>query len=296
MNFKVILALLMVLLSACSDTAVHSKEVAKKESTTNDFVEVDGQRVTYELIYQDVSNLLDVTPDSKEVFIRWEMPIRYYVEGLEDYPEKAQLFDQVAQEMAKITGLDIKRHDKIYWPSDKTMFHPDSPDNRFTNAHFFFYSDFEKLAQSGYIKAAGLLGSSIETERERFSENKIEANNKSSFYKFHFSGSNDSLMYFNSYEAFYGNEKISFQSVLNSWLNVLSPFAGEKLSLSISKRSSRKYKNDKLNHFDKLFLSTYYKTQLTQSSQELKHGINNELAAQIIAKELWHLFQQLVVQ
>ncbi len=136
------------------------------QETSTNVVEVDGQKITYDLIYQDVANLLAVTPNSEEVFVRWELPIRYYMEGLEDYPKKAKLMDEVAQEMAALTGLDIKRHDKIYWPSNTTMFHPDSPDNHFTNVHFFFHADFESLAKSDYMKAAKLLGYSRERERE----------------------------------------------------------------------------------------------------------------------------------
>jgi len=262
----------------------------------SEFIEVGGHRISYELIYQDVSNLLDVTPGSKEVFIRWVLPIRYYIEGLESYPEKAKLFDQVAQEMATLSGLDIQRHSQIYWPSNKTMFHPDSPDNRFTNAHFFFHSDFEQLANSGYIKAASWFGSSLESERERFVQRKKFLNAGESIFKIRHSGSNESLMYFNSYEAFYDNKDVSVDTIIRSWLNTITPFLAEKIKLSISKRSSKSYLMDEINFFDKLFLSTYYKTNLSQSTRVLKHGINNEQAAQMIAKEIWYEYQQLVAQ
>ncbi len=255
-------------------------------------IEVDEQKITYDLIYQDVSNLLDVTPNSAEVFVRWELPIRYYMEGLEDYPEKAKLMDEVAQEMASLTGLDIKRHDKIYWPSNTTMFHPDSPDNHFTNVHFFFYSDFESLSKSGYIQAAKLLGNSLEAERERFNKRKAIIDRGEAVSRGNHSGSKDSLMYYNSYQAFSDNGDITAGHVVDDWLDVLAPFLAEKIKLSISKRTSGRYFKSALTRFDRLFLSTYYQTNLTKSTMPLKHGINNEQAAKMIAKEVWHYYQQ----
>ncbi len=107
-----------------------------------------------------------------------------------------------------------------------------------------------------------------------------------------FSGGDNSLMYFNSYEGFNNEEKISQKYIIGSWLEVLTPTIGDEPPFELSQKKYSKYLKNNLNHFDKLFLSTYYQSKLTQSEQLLKHGINNEQAAQMIAKEMWHHYQQ----
>jgi len=74
-------------------------------------------------------------------FVRWETPIRYYLTGFEDHPEYEAFFEQKITEMARLTGLDIARHDAIYHKSFTPI--NQSPDGMQTNATFFFSKDMK---------------------------------------------------------------------------------------------------------------------------------------------------------
>jgi len=254
---------------------------AKSELPT---VKFEGNEVTFEDVLNDVNILLRVTPKSKEVFVRWELPIRYFVAGLEAYPEKAKEFDALAQTISEISGLDIKRHDRIYWPQEGTMHHPDSPDNMFTNTHFFFYPDFEKLVdQSEYLKVSGYLGLSYEALEKRYLGFESEVGGGVAL--LNWSGSAFSKMYLNMFSpSRVDSSDLSTRRFIELWIIALVDSVGEdRLKLVLSSRRGFEYGMETISIFDKLFIKYAYSNKFA-----LKHGFNNEKAAINIARLIFH--------
>ena len=283
---KLITITIMVMsmaMTACAETSNKDKSIT-----------VEGQQISYDKIHNDVSQLLNVKPNTKEVFIRWQLPIRYFVDGLEEYPEVARQLDEIAQQMVQLTGLDIKRHDKIYWPPEGSMYHPDSPEHHFTNVHFFFYPDFDSLvANSEYIKVAEVLGSSIEREKNEYNHMyNLSKNDARQISLTHYSGSNESLMYHKYFIQMSKTLEVLDAELIDTWLNVLSPsLPDSKENLSFSARGRTTYSSENLSIFDRLLLEAYYR-----QNETLKHGINNEQAAALIAEDIWQQYQALSEQ
>lgn len=66
-------------------------------------------------IFTHMSYLFDIpNKDRDPVFVRWERPVRYYLQVPPGHPELIKLFEQQVAEVAKYSGLDIARHDRMY--------------------------------------------------------------------------------------------------------------------------------------------------------------------------------------
>jgi len=106
-----------------------------------------GRGITRLKIFTFVTEMIRVPCNGVgATFIRWETPVRYYLTGLEKYPELDKLFVDKMNEVAKITGLDIKRHKQQHfkyqkqkqlkiglWPKDDVH----------TNTLVYFFDDVE---------------------------------------------------------------------------------------------------------------------------------------------------------
>ncbi len=66
-------------------------------------------------IFTHMSYLFDIPNKERDpVFVRWERPVRYYLQVPPGHPELIKLFEQQVAEVAKYSGLDIARHDRMY--------------------------------------------------------------------------------------------------------------------------------------------------------------------------------------
>lgn len=108
-------------------------------------------------VFSFVTDMLRIRCGRKDnTFVRWENPVRYYLLGLEKYPELDVLFVKTINKVSRITGLDIKRHKvshfkyqekeqrkKGLWPND----------NIHTNTVIYLFEDIDEYKSEPLIKA-----------------------------------------------------------------------------------------------------------------------------------------------
>ncbi len=104
-----------------------------------------GANPQYLKLREHLVQLLDAKNPKDQVFVRWERPVRYYVQGLEHDPALMKLFEEQVAKIAKYTGLDIARHDDLYleYRDEARNDRAKWPGGLSTNAAFFFSSDME---------------------------------------------------------------------------------------------------------------------------------------------------------
>lgn len=242
---------------------------------------VDINKLDKKTLLWHLQEILDVDGLQGDEFVRWERPIRYYLQGLENHPEIEALFLEKLKEMTALTGLDIQPHTALFLNDPDPKKAKVGSDGLHTNVVIIFAEDIEKAFKTPGIKnvvnCQGLGDSQDDWDSlgEYFGEDSYK-----DCYQFNKSG----LTFYSQLRPISAmNKGDTLQEkyqILFLVLKMIAMIDRESDAIfSIYNKNSIANGTTSLTPFDKVFFKTYY-------SDRVKSGIMRQEAAVKIADSI----------
>ena len=270
---------------------IDSHTAAKRidDSLKIDRVKVDGNWVTQKKLKSFIDELINVNDTNNSVFVRWSKPIRYYYEGLDEFPNIQKEFESLIEEVAIITQKKIIKHNQIFWPiKGGSDYHPDAPGKKYTNVVFIFTRDMEKVFQSSDFKKFHKLAkidtdktlSNWKAKNDDSGDDRMvtDISNKNGLIYYH--SINDVREILGDGNKNLGKQKSYFRAVI-FWMMLANPGLSRSNSLTPSLVNFDGKKTDLqiFNQLDTELLKAYY--------GKVYIGVNKNFAAKQLFQNLW---------
>jgi len=263
-----------------------------------DRMRVAGKWITQSQLKTYLDEVFNVENGRYTFFTRWDRAIRYYVEGLDD-KETLREFHKTMNEFSEITGLDVRSHDKIYWPEKASLSHGESPGKLHTNAIFLFSQDMEKAFDyESVTKFYEIAKLNAKDELAKWKQKKVNKPDESINVAKKISSNTRGVLFHHQifdlqgveknkkeYRAYFMNELFRF------FMTSAHKPKSTLIKKSLSNRDKLSYVITRFNEFDRVLLKA-----AASPSSDLPKGvplpIEKILATNMIFNTMWTIFNQ----
>lgn len=221
-------------------------------------------------------------------FMRWEMPVGYYLKGLEEYPDIENKVVNQINEVVELTGLTVERHQQVLFKTPNNVKKSPS-DQVFTNVYIYFMESVEEAFTNKDVKMVlRAMGKDLNSE---FLSLVIDRSNLKSkeinsyYYNYDENGFNFVLILVDRHDILASQPSlIDYIASLHVSSALIQLYASS--DTHIYSRYTPKPKNRNvfnITPLDKDFIRAYYSDKITSN-------IPREEAARAIARELFHTY------